>query len=135
MKKILHIFFALFFVFPFAVTAQTKEKGAAPFENDSPNGEITAIYTLYEIDGASYYYKLNTADGRLTIIRTPRTGVKYQHAVINDEKLTNEPFAGRFAMFSIDGSINYLLMDRCDGRIWRVSCDYRMEKHKFILLE
>lgn len=102
------------------------------YANQSNNQDV--VYELFPTENIWTFLKLNTRDGRITIVQFDVNSNNRMEVDLNPTPLVEGENAqnGRFILYPSKNIYNFILLDQIDGRVWQVQWSF--EKDKRMLL-
>ncbi|MDD3668334.1 MAG: hypothetical protein PHY75_06210 [Bacteroidales bacterium] len=95
------------------------------------------VYELYPTTNKWNFIKLNTRNGKITIIQysiTDENQFEYslnKYALVSEEEEIN----GRFKLHPTQNIYNFLLLDQISGKVWQVQWHFDSDKRFIIPIE
>ena len=102
------------------------------YANQSNNPDV--VYELFPTQNMWNFLKLNTRDGRITIVQFDVSSNYRMETDLNISPLVEENNAqnGRFTLYPTSNMYNFILLDQIDGRVWQVQWSFEKDKRMIL---
>lgn len=96
--------------------------------NQSNNTDV--VYELFPTQNIWTFLKLNTSDGRISIVQFDVNSTNRMEYDLNTTRFVEEENAqnGRFTLYPTSNIYNFILLDQIDGRVWQVQWSDKKEQ-------